>query len=410
MAFADIYFERFKIYNSHFPDIPVDPNLKLTIVIPSYREFKLFRTLECLHKNEHDILTEVIVLFNAKIGEDDQIIEIQEVQAKKVPNFSTEKLKFIPIIEHNLPPKLAGAGLARKLGMDAALYRFNSINHKNGIIVSLDADTLCDKNYIQSIYREFENHKKAPGATVAFEHPIEGDEFPPEIYSAIILYELYMRYYIQAQRYVLFPYAYHTVGSAFAVRAWAYANQGGMGLQQAGEDFYFLHKIIPLGNFFEIKSTKVYPSPRLSNRVVFGTGPAIRQIISNKMNDFETYPLDAFLMLKPLFEDVEAYFEHDPGFEKFHPVLNDFLKENYFPQALVQMRKNSSSPQTFKKRFFAWFDAFRVLKFLNFATEQKKLPQKPVTQEARKLLKLLDIQPGFTAKELLLTYRKIQNG
>ena len=410
MAFADIYFERFKIYNTHFPNIPVDPELKLAVVIPSYREFKLFRTLECLQKNEHDILAEVIVLFNAKIGEDEQIIEIQEVQARKVPDFSTEKLKFIPIVEHNLPPKIAGAGLARKLGMDAALYRFNSIDYKDGIIVSLDADTVCDKNYIQAIYQEFEKHKKAPGATVAFEHPIEGDEFPQEIYSAIILYELYMRYYIQALRFVQFPYAYHTVGSAFAVRAWAYANQGGMGLQQAGEDFYFLHKIIPLGNFFEIKSTKVYPSPRLSNRVVFGTGPAIRQIISNRMNDFETYPLDSFQMLKPLFEKVESYFENDPPLDNFHPVLNDFLKANYFRQALEQMRKNSSSPATFKKRFFAWFDAFRVLKFLNFTIEQKQLPQKPVTQEARKLLKLLNITPGFTARELLQTYRKIQNG
>ncbi len=409
MGFADIYFERFKIYNSYFPDIPVSPDLKLTIVIPSYREFKLFRTLECLSKCEHDIVAEVIVVFNAKFGEDEQILEIHQVQAQKVPDFSTEKLKFIPIIEHNLPPKIAGAGLARKLGMDAALYRFNSIDYKDGIIVSLDADTLCDSNYIQAIYQEFEKHKKAPGATIVFEHPIEGDEFPPEIYQAIILYELYMRYYIQAQRFVHFPYAYHTVGSAFAVKAWAYANQGGMGLQQAGEDFYFLHKIIPLGNFFEIKSTKVYPSPRLSNRVVFGTGPAIRQIISKKMTDFDTYPLDLFLMLKDLFENVESYFARDPDISKFHPVLSEYLKNNYFHEALNQMRKNSSSPATFRKRFFAWFDAFRILKFLNFAIEQKKIPQQPVTQEARKLLKLLDVTPGFTARELLLTYRKLQN-
>ena len=410
MGFADFYFQRFKIYNSYFPDKKVDPNLKLIVVIPSYREFKLFYTLECLSQNQFNFQTEVIIVFNAKTGEDEQILQMHLAQAKNLQKFSKPNLHFLPIIEHDLPPKISGAGLARKLGMDLALHRFNQINNSDGLIVSLDADTVCEKNYLQAIKDNFDQHPKAPGATVAFEHPISGNEFPQEIYDAIVLYELYMRYYIQALRYANFPYAYHTVGSAFAVRAWAYAKQGGMGLQNAGEDFYFLHKIIPLGNFFEIKNTRVYPSPRLSNRVIFGTGPAIRKIITQKMHDFDTYPLDGFSILKPLFEKHTELISKSYKELNINPYLEIFLAENEFDKALEEIRRNSSSAETFSKRFYAWFDAFRVLKFLNFISDEQRLGQKPVSQESRKLLKDLGYTPGFSARDLLLQYRKIQNG
>ncbi len=409
MGFADFYFTRFKIYNSHFPEQKPFPDLKIIVTIPAYREFQLFNTLECLSRLRPGIKVEVIILFNTKAGEDMQIVEMHRRQAEKVSQFSNENTEFIAVVEENLPVKIAGAGLARKLAMDIALKRFNEINNKDGIILSLDADTMCEENYFDAVYNAFEKHPKAPGATIAFEHPVEGDEFPQEIYDAIVLYELYMRYYIQALRYVSFPYAYHTVGSAFAVRAWAYARQGGMGLQQAGEDFYFLHKIIPLGHFFEIKETVVHPSPRVSNRVPFGTGPEIREIISQKKRDYPTYPLEAFVFLKPLFEHVRDLYTQDPSELNLVIWLEEFLEQNGFRDALAEMRANSSSPQTFEKRFYSWFDAFRVLKYLNFMTSGERLALVPVTQVARQLLLALGEQPGFGARSLLDAYRKLQN-
>ena len=73
------------------------------------------------------------------------------------------------------------------------------------------------------------------------------------------------------------------------------------------------------------------------------------------------------------------------------------------------MRENSSSAETFSKRFYGWFDAFRVLKFLNFISDEQRIGQKPVTQEARQLLKKVGRTPGFSARDLLLEYRQIQN-
>ena len=87
---------------------------------------------------------------------------------------------------------------------------------------------------------------RSPGCSIYFEHPLHGP-LEPKVYEAIAAYELHLRYYVQALRYAAFPYAHHTIGSSMAVRADAYAKQGGMNKRQAGEDFYFLHKIIPLG-------------------------------------------------------------------------------------------------------------------------------------------------------------------
>ena len=42
-----------------------------------------------------------------------------------------------------MPAKDAGVGLARKTGMDEALYRFNMLGKPEGIILSYDADSLC---------------------------------------------------------------------------------------------------------------------------------------------------------------------------------------------------------------------------------------------------------------------------
>ncbi len=407
MGFADFYFTRFKTYNRYIPEEPVPDDLQIIIVIPAFREYRLFRTIECLAQSEFQGRAEVVVVFNSKEKEDPSIVQLHERQAELLPGYSHEHISFIPIIETDLPSKIAGAGLARKLGMDAALMRFNKIDREDGIIASLDADTLCDKNYLQVLVEEFGKHASAPGATVAFEHPIQGDEFPPEVYHAIVLYELYLRYYIEALRVVHFPYAYHTVGSAFAVRAWAYARQGGMGLQQAGEDFYFLHKIIPLGNFFEIKTTRVYPSPRMSTRVSFGTGPVIRRIVAEGMDDYPTYPLECFLNLKPLFKRVEQLYEKDIHLE-LTGCLRKFLEENDFAQALENMRSNSATSFTFVKRFYSWFDAFRIVKFLNFCADTF-FPRKPVTREARLLLDHKHIKFVGNDKELLQVYRKLQN-
>ena len=75
----------------------------------------------------------------------------------------------------------------------------------------------------------------------------------------IAAYELHLRYYTHGLRFSNLPYSFQTVGSAMAVRCSAYQKQGGMNKRKAGEDFYFIQKIIALGGYSELNSTTVFP-------------------------------------------------------------------------------------------------------------------------------------------------------
>jgi hypothetical protein len=69
-----------------------------------------------------------------------------------------------------------------------------------------------------------------------------------------------MRYFVRGLSYAGFPYVHHTVGSAIAIKTSAYVRAGGMNSGAAGEDFYFIQKLLPAGYFFNLTSTTVYPS------------------------------------------------------------------------------------------------------------------------------------------------------
>ncbi len=125
----------------------------------------------------------------------------------------------------------------------------------------------------------FYNRKERKACSIRFEHPLSGSEFPDEVYRYVTMYELHMRYFYQAVKYSGYPYAFHAIGSAIAFRASAYLKAGGMNRKQAGEDFYFIQKLIPQGGFFALNSTTVHPSPRTSDRVPFGTGAVISKLI-----------------------------------------------------------------------------------------------------------------------------------
>jgi hypothetical protein len=162
-----------------------------------------------------------------------------------------------------------------------------------------------------------------------------------------------------------------TIGSAFAVRADAYVLRGGMNRRQAGEDFYFLQNLVQLGNVGEISSTKVYPSARLSNRVPFGTGPILQKWMNGEKDLAVTYNFKAFVDLKCFFDMRAVLFkmeraEYEKLLEAVPEAVSDFLVHDNFVAELDNLNRNCSSPETFEGRFFQVFNAFRILKYVNF--------------------------------------------
>ena len=95
-----------------------------------------------------------------------------------------------------------------------------------------------------------------------------------------------------------------------AVKALPYVKAGGMNRKQAGEDFYFIQKLVPAGGYFSLNSTTVYPSPRASFRVPFGTGASIGKLTEQMNVRLLTYNLQAFNELRSFFSMTESFYQY----------------------------------------------------------------------------------------------------
>ena len=295
------------------PQIKQKPpsSLGLAVVIPCRNEPDVLQSLQALENCAlPKCAVEVIVVLNGSEKDAVGVRNEDNEHFKQIGEWMRHKNKLqtqrqYHILYHpDLPEKHAGAGLARKIGMDEAAYRFKAVENENGVIACYDADCLCDENYLRAIWRFFRQHEHAQACSIYYEHPTAGNRYSPDVYEAIVLYELHLRYYVNALRYAGLPSAFQTVGSAMAVRCDAYQKQGGMNRRKAGEDFYFLHKFTALGGVGELNDTRVIPSPRVSTRVPFGTGKAVGQIVANSKKGYASYHPQIFEDLKCFFDEV----------------------------------------------------------------------------------------------------------
>jgi len=262
---------------------------------------------------------------------------------------------FFPLLFEGLPRKHAGVGLARKIGMDLAVEHFLRIGNDRGVIVSLDADCTVSENFLTAIHRAFISNDRLNATVHNFRHRIEDNTGALE--NAVRQYEAYIRYYRAMLQFIGFPWYYHTIGSAFAVTADAYVRVGGMGRQQGGEDFYFLQKVFALGETRELDDVWVYPLARFSDRVPFGTGPALQKIINRQDEILNVYSRDAFVSLKQLFEMKDAFYlknnqEVCEMLTALHPALQRFLQETLFLDDIADCNGNSASLGAFQNVFF----------------------------------------------------------
>ncbi len=164
--------------------------------------------------------------------------------------------------------KRHGVGQARKVLMDA----INKNSGADDLIVSMDADTTFDPGYLASIRECFAHHEKAIALSNPYYHKLSGDN---RLDRAMLRYEIYMRHYAVNMWRIGSPYNFTALGSAIAVPIRAYRKAGGITAKKSGEDFYFLQKLRKTGWICNYNTHNVYPGTRYSDRVFFGTGPAL---------------------------------------------------------------------------------------------------------------------------------------
>mgnify|MGYP003667754059 CR=1 FL=1 len=351
-------------------DVPA-PDLGIIIVIPCHNEPDVVSAVKSIYHSDRPACSvEIIVVINGS-DEDPKSVEMQNQKSYQelhalddLPNW----FSLYVIMNNNFSEKKAGVGLARKIGMDDAVRRFVHMERSDGVVVCYDADSKCDDNYLIEIEKVFKK-PNVSSVGINYEHPIEGDEHPKEIYNYIAQYELHLRYFIHMQRMIDLPYAYHTVGSSMACKVDAYCAVGGMNQRKAGEDFYFLHKLIKYGGHEELNSTKVIPSPRVSDRVPFGTGKAVGDLQASDSGMYKTYNPRSFLALEKLAKDLAATFERQAFSENLPAPVSEYLKTIDGSKNLKMIIDNTTDYASFQKRFWNWFDAFQLMKYLHFARD-----------------------------------------
>ena len=394
--------------------IKEQPNadLRIVVVIPAFNEELLIPSLTSLWDcTKPDCSVEIIIVINASNKSPASVIKQNKKLSKELklwnPPHNTIRLHILEF--NDLPDKISGVGLARKIGMDEAVRRFQPLAH-DGIIVCFDADCQCDKNYFVAIEKHFVNNPDISGCSIYFEHPLDGELYEKTVYKGIVLYELYLRYYRLGLQYAGLPFAYHTVGSALAVSCSAYCRLGGMNKRKAGEDFYFIQKLIKSGNYSDLKTTCVYPSPRPSERVPFGTGKAIINYGIQGNSSIKAPPVEMFNDLKILNRNIENIFHRKTVITTI--ALDAYFKEIAFEKRIDEIIRNTSTLQSFRKRFYRWFDALMVLKFIHFSFDSGYYVPQDVHSVATELLTLhIGNRNKFeNVMDLLQFYRDFEKG
>lgn len=230
---------------------PPSLNLGLVVIIPARKETGLLNTLMSLSKcTLPPCDVEVIAVMSgsrkdseALRAEQFRIVEQVRSWAEKLQEHS--RLKFHILEQYDLPPRHADVELARKIGMDEACYRLEKAGAPHGVLACLDSGSRCDKSYFTELDAFFKKNPDIQGCDIYFEYPLEGVDFPDEVYRDNAFHELHLRYLVQTQQ------AFQKVSSAVAIRADAYQEQGGMNDLQVN------------GVVKALNATRVIPSPRL---------------------------------------------------------------------------------------------------------------------------------------------------
>lgn len=393
-SFIDNYFKRFASPLALIA-APLAPACQIIIVIPCYNEPDLIGTLDSLNAcSLPDYPVEVIIVINQSEEERKEVVSANAQTMAEFRDWHKEyrsrQISYKDLIAFHcitalaLPKKQAGVGLARKTGMDEALRRFSSAG-TDGAIVCLDADCRISNNYLVAIDAQFVQTKAGLGE-MHFEHNYAG-ETDEALRKGIVNYELFLRYYVEGLRQSTFPNAIHTIGSCMLVKASVYAKHGGMNKRKAGEDFYFLHKIVPHEHFVTVTEGTVFPSCRTSDRVPFGTGKAQQDWLDQDSEQYLTYDPQVFSDLRNLIESAPKFY--DMPFQEVTLMLNEtvnaFLTHHKFESKIALIKANCKSESQFLKQFFIWFDGFLCMKFVHFLRDEF-YPNIPIKEAAAKLI------------------------
>jgi len=275
------------------------------------------------------------------------------------------------------PPKGHGIGYARKFIMDFIADRAA----ENDIIISMDADTVFASDYFYSIAENIRLNPAASAISIPYYHRLSHNA---ELDRAMLRYEIYMRAYAVNMWRIRSPYCFTALGSAIALPVWAYRAIGGMTPKMSGEDFYFLQKIVKTGRLLHWNGEIVYPATRLSDRVFFGTGPALTKGISGDWTSYPVYEQRLFDLVATTYKAFFTLYSKDTA-----TPMDNFLVSRFGELPWQSLRKNFKKQSHFVRACHEKIDGLRILQFLK---ERQPADEKVSEDALSQLLSSFKIQ------------------
>ena len=373
--------------DKHRLEIHSDKVFESAIVIPVLDEYdNLIKLLYSIVDNENRLFEKFVFVF---------VVNNTKLESKKALSDNKKSMQLLrrivtgenPVTEieqkailsglniavvdastkgNELDEKHGGVGLARKLGMDLSLLLLNYNSSNKKFLVCLDADCTVAPNYLSEIYLNV-NNRNINAGYVRFEHPTDINPYS----EPIILYELFLRYYVLGLSYAKSSYAFHTIGSTMITDYKAYISIEGMNKRKAAEDFYFMQKLSKKYSISEIGTTVVFPSPRSSWRVPFGTGKSVGKYLENREAPFLLHSPEVFTILKKWLmafesDEIMTSVELISVAKSISPILSSFLVQNKFAQSWDKIAASSKSIDQLNRQKRFWFDGFKTLKLIHF--------------------------------------------
>lgn len=330
------------------------------------------RLLTTLAVASESFSSPVLVLLIVNDGEKTPLVHRQSNQRtlkRKQPlEFLTPQCLVATLNRTSLP--LSGVGVARKLGGDFALNL-----HARGMVESpwihtTDADALVAPDYFRV---EMSNARKwgiGPEELGAIVHPYQ-HTFQGEGGEALLKYDAFLRYYSAGLAFAGSPFSYPTIGSCLGFSPQAYAVVRGFPKKDAGEDFYFLHKLAKSAFVWESGGLVTLPC-RASDRVPFGTGQSIKKI-QEAAGEYSVYDPKVFTLLRSWIQTIHTLsqgVEWGMATKDLPSEVLAAVTAMHAEEQSVLVLKTRKDPGSRRRHWDTWFDGFRTLRLIHLLREQ----------------------------------------
>lgn len=254
-------------------------------------------------------------------------------------------------------PVKNGVGMARKIAADIACFLQMQQQLQQPWFYCSDADVTFPPDYFLAVVPP-----QYSAAVLPFRHIASGN---CAIDEASAIYEKSLQHYVSGLQSAGSPYAYHSIGSCLIIDCSCYIAVRGFPQKAGAEDFYLLNKLQKIRPVCSLSSPELLITSRNSDRVPFGTGPAVNKLITGQQTASDlNWPDAVFITLKHWLDYLNQLAEAG----QFHVADNKHLQllanQCALADTVAALFRQHKTAEKRRQHLHHWFDAAKTVKLL----------------------------------------------